>query len=154
MITRQIPFLANSAAKAAVLFCLPCPDQPARWPVGAEPAGGRGGQTVVTVNVPDDAGRFTPATVAAVEAVLKRNHAGIVASVLASPLYGVAAWQPQIYPPVSGAGPVTVRACQWEGHLLFPCGHQNQPRIRPARNTWHKNPAVKAIVRASGMPSA
>jgi len=86
VITRQIPFLANSAAKAAVLFCLPCPKQPARWPVGADPAGDRGGQTVVTVNVPDDAGRFTPTVVTAVEPVLKRDHAGIVAAVLASPL--------------------------------------------------------------------
>ncbi len=49
----------------------------------------RAGQTIATVNVLDDAGRFTPATVAAVEAVLKRNHAGLVQAVLASSLQGV-----------------------------------------------------------------
>jgi GAF domain-containing protein len=86
VITRQTPFAANTTAEFAVFF----PDHALINRLGCQSALNLpvvdGGQTLATVNVLDDAGRFTPATVAAVEAVLKRDHAGIVAAVLASPL--------------------------------------------------------------------
>lgn len=83
VITRQTPFVANSTAEFAVYF----PDHALINSLGCQSALNLpvvdGGQTIATVNVLDDAGRFDPATVAAVEAVLNRDHAGIVAAVLA-----------------------------------------------------------------------
>lgn len=86
VITRQTPFVANTTAEFAVFF----PDHALINRLGCHSALNLpvvyGGQTIATVNVLDDANCFTPATVAAVEAMLKQDHAGIVAAVLASPL--------------------------------------------------------------------
>ena len=86
VITRQTPFVANTTAEFAVFF----PDHALINRLGCQSALNLpvvdGGQTIATVNVLDDAGRFTLAAVAAVQFVLKQDHAGIVAAVLASPL--------------------------------------------------------------------
>ena len=86
VIDGQSSFVANSTAEFAVYF----PDHALINRLGCHSALNvpvvDAGQTIATVNVLDDAGRFTPATVAAVEAVLMRDHAVVVAAVLASPL--------------------------------------------------------------------
>jgi hypothetical protein len=88
VITRQTPFVANSTTEFARYF----PDHALINRLGCQSAlilpVVQSGQTIATVNVPDETGRFTPATVASVQAVVTRDHAGLVQAVLASPLQG------------------------------------------------------------------
>ncbi len=83
VIIRQTPFVANTTAEFVLFF----PDHVLINRLGCQSALNlpvvEAGQTIATVNVLDEAGRFTAATVAAVDAVLRRDHAGLVAAVLA-----------------------------------------------------------------------
>ena len=86
VIDGQTSFVANTTAEFAVYF----PDHALINRLGCQsalnvPVVGAG-HTIATVNILDDAGRFTPDTVDRVEQLLKTQHAGLVAAILASPL--------------------------------------------------------------------
>jgi hypothetical protein len=86
VIDGQSSFVANSTAEFAVYF----PDHALINQLGCQSALNvpvvEAGQTIATVNILDDAGRFTPETVDRVERILKAHHADLVAAILASPL--------------------------------------------------------------------
>ena len=86
VIDGQTSFVANATAEFAVYF----PDHALINRLGCQSALNvpviEAGQTIATVNILDDAGRFTPETVARVERLLAAQHAGLVAAIWASPL--------------------------------------------------------------------
>jgi hypothetical protein len=86
VIDGQTSFVANRTAEFAVYF----PDHALINRLGCQSALNvpvvEAGQSIATVNILDDAGRFTPETVARVEQLLKTQHAGLVAAIWASPL--------------------------------------------------------------------
>ena len=79
------PFVANSVAEFAVHF----PDHALIESLGCRSAlnlpVAAGGAIIATVNILDDADRFTPQVVAGVQAILSDCHDDLVAAVGASP---------------------------------------------------------------------
>lgn len=86
VIDGQTSFVANTTAEFAVYF----PDHALINRLGCQSALNvpvvEAGQTIATVNILDDAGRFTPETVGRVERLLAAQHARLTAAILASPL--------------------------------------------------------------------
>lgn len=86
VIDGQTSFVANTTAEFAVYF----PDHALINRLGCQSALNvpvvEAGETIATVNILDDAGRFTPETVGRVERLLAAQHARLAAAILASPL--------------------------------------------------------------------
>ncbi len=86
VIDGQRSFVANMTADFAIYF----PDHALINRLGCQSALNvpivDAGVTVAAVNILDNAGRFTPRTVSAVEALLHSQHASLITAIRASPL--------------------------------------------------------------------